>query len=153
MMIIGKKESTVGLDGQSLTEQEKSELKAEKLIRGVVCDKCKSEIILRAVDVEADIRYVGDIRLWLVWFACPNCHAVYKINLEDDVSKDLLNEVLELRTRIKNAVDRGHTPKQSLYKTLKRKEQVYKKTHMKVAKEYNYLFTELEKSEGEKQNG
>lgn len=67
----------------------------------VICDECKKEFSMNAVDIqEAIIELYGQV-LKLVYFTCPKCNKIYRITLKDERYDELKEDLERTKNRIR----------------------------------------------------
>lgn len=66
----------------------------------VVCDECKHEFFLNAVDIESAEVKSNDQRLVLTYFKCPKCNKIYRVLLADTCYFELKEDVEKTKEKI-----------------------------------------------------
>ena len=84
----------------------------------VVCDECKQEFSMNAVDIqEVTIDLYGQA-LTLVYFTCPKCNKIYRITLKDKRYEDLKEDLERTKNRIRKNLGSGNDEKARVLNTM-----------------------------------
>lgn len=67
----------------------------------VVCDECKNEFSMNAVDIQEATINLGGQALRLVYFTCPKCNKIYRITLKDERYEELKEDLERTKKRIR----------------------------------------------------
>ena len=78
--------------------------------RTVVCDVCSCEFLITSVDIKKCSVEVGQTKLELTYFKCPECNQVYPILLVDDPAKyqRLADDLNATKKRIRRLQGKGN---------------------------------------------
>lgn len=90
----------------------------------VVCDECKYEFFLEAVNIESTAVELNNQQLTLSYFICPKCNKLYCISLTDASYFELKEDINEIKKRIRrnygNNEEMASMLNQMVYKKLER---------------------------------
>ena len=67
----------------------------------IVCDKCKHEFSMNAVNIEEATVTLDGQDLILVYFACPKCNKLYRVTLKDKRCVELREDLEKTKMRIR----------------------------------------------------
>lgn len=67
----------------------------------VICDECKHEFFLEAVNIESAEVKVNDQQLTLIYFTCPKCNKLYRVSLADARYFELREDLEKTKKRIR----------------------------------------------------
>lgn len=108
----------------------------------IVCDECKHEFFLDAVEIHEAIVELSGVPVTLVYFACPKCNKIYRISIQDRRYYELVEDLEKTKKRIRrnhgsNNVEFARMLNNMVLKKAKRLENHCKKLLAK----YNGTFT------------
>lgn len=66
----------------------------------IVCDECKHEFYLNAVEIKEDIIQLNNVPVTLVYFMCPKCNKIYRISIQDKRYYDLVKDLEKVKKKI-----------------------------------------------------
>lgn len=69
----------------------------------IVCDECKHEFFLKAVDIKSAEVKINDQQLTLIYFVCPKCNKVYRISLADKLYFELRDDLEATKKRMRRS--------------------------------------------------
>lgn len=67
----------------------------------IVCDECKHEFFLDAVEIHEAIVELSGVPVTLVYFACPKCNKIYRISIQDRRYYELAKDLEKTKKRIR----------------------------------------------------
>lgn len=67
----------------------------------IVCDECKHEFSMNAVNIEEATVTLDGQDLILVYFACPKCNKLYRVTLKDKRCVELREDLEKTKMRIR----------------------------------------------------
>lgn len=67
----------------------------------VVCDECRHEFFLNAVNIENAEVKINDQLLTLIYFTCPKCNKLYRVSLADTRYFELREDLENTKKRIR----------------------------------------------------
>ena len=67
----------------------------------IVCDECKHEFFLDAVEIHEAIVELNDVPVTLVYFTCPKCNKIYRISIQDRRYYELVEDLDKTKKRIR----------------------------------------------------
>lgn len=67
----------------------------------IKCDECEHEFFLNTVNIENAEVSINNQRLILKYFQCPMCNKIYKVLLIDKCTKELYNDVENIKSKIR----------------------------------------------------
>lgn len=108
----------------------------------IVCDECKHEFFLDAVEIHEAIVELNDVPVTLVYFACPKCNKIYRISIQDRRYYELVEDLEKTKKRIrKNHGSNNQEMAKMLNSMVLRKKQRLKEHIDKVNKMFPGTFT------------
>lgn len=69
----------------------------------VYCNGCKSKFSLKAVGIKETEVQCGNASCTLMYFACPQCHHIYRICLQDAKYRELAEDLETTKKRIRRS--------------------------------------------------
>lgn len=66
----------------------------------IVCNECKHEFYLNAVEIKEDIIQLNNVPVTLVYFMCPKCNKIYRISIQDKRYYDLVKDLEKVKKKI-----------------------------------------------------
>lgn len=108
----------------------------------IVCDECKHEFFLDAVEIHEAIVELNGVPVTLVYFACPKCNKIYRISIQDRRYYELVEDLEKTKKRIrKNHGSNNQEMAKMLNSMVLRKKQRLKEHVDKVNKMFPGTFT------------
>lgn len=107
----------------------------------IICDECKKEFFLKSVKIKESIVKVNNVPINLVYFMCPKCKKVYPISIQDKRYFELLNDLENVKHKIKKNngtedLQKAKVLNEMVFKKLNR----LKKHEEKVKKKFSGTF-------------
>lgn len=108
----------------------------------IVCDECKHEFFLDAVEIHEAIVELNGVPVTLVYFTCPKCNKIYRISIQDRRYYELVEDLEKTKKRIrKNHGSNNQEMAKMLNSMVFRKKQRLKEHIDKVNKMFPGTFT------------
>lgn len=108
----------------------------------IVCDECKHEFFLDAVEIHEAIVELNGVPVTLVYFACPKCNKIYRISIQDRRYYELVEDLEKTKKRIRrNHGSNNQEMAKMLNSMVLRKKQRLKEHIDKVNKMFPGTFT------------
>lgn len=108
----------------------------------IVCDECKHEFFLDAVEIHEAIIELNGVPVTLVYFACPKCNKIYRISIQDRRYYELVEDLEKTKKRIRrNHGSNNQEMAKMLNSMVLRKKQRLKEHVDKVNKMFPGTFT------------
>jgi uncharacterized C2H2 Zn-finger protein len=92
----------------------------------IICDVCKQEFILNAVDIKKSNITMNGENLVLTHFECPHCTQLFRVSLDNQESANLIEYVKELNNTISKRVSK----KQSVENLMKKHDGIIKRIRL-----------------------
>ena len=74
----------------------------------LICDECKHEFSMNAVEIkESPVKPGGQV-LTLVYFTCPKCNKIYRVMLKDRHYEELKEDLEKTKKRIRKNSGKGN---------------------------------------------
>lgn len=71
------------------------------MIQKIICDECKHEFSLSAVEIKNAEVKINDQQLTLIYFTCPKCSRLYRVSLADMRYFELREDLEKTKKRIR----------------------------------------------------
>lgn len=108
----------------------------------IMCDECKHEFFLDAVEIHEAIVELNGVPVTLVYFACPKCNKIYRISIQDRRYYELVEDLEKTKKRIRrNHGSNNQEMAEMLNSMVFRKKQRLKEHVDKVNKMFPGTFT------------
>lgn len=113
----------------------------------LVCDECTEEFLLSSVVIEElKIHDTSSMsNLSFKYFKCPKCPKYYLIEVDDDVTRVLLNKCVRLAAKIGRLINKKRNVPDELVNQLDRRKNALNKRRRKLLSKYSQAFTEIAK--------
>lgn len=108
----------------------------------IVCDECKNEFFLNAVNIEKAEVAINNKLLTLIYFTCPKCNKIYRVLLADTRYFELKEDFEKTKKRIrKNHGSNNEVVARMLNKVVYKKLEKLRKHTDKLNKMFQGTFT------------
>ena len=113
----------------------------------VVCDECKHEFFLNAVNIENAEVKINDQLLTLIYFTCPKCNKLYRVSIADTRYFELREDLENTKKRIRrnhgsNNEEMARMLNQMVFKKLQRLRNHTDKLNQKFPGTFTFVASE-----------
>lgn len=108
----------------------------------IVCDECKYEFLLKAVNIKDAVVKINDQQLTLIYFTCPKCNKIYRVSLADARYFELKEDLENTKKRIRRNHGSNNDEVASMLNQMVNKKLERIRNHTdKLNKKYSGTFT------------